>query len=39
VTSGGNHQPILSVRNLEVTFGTQEGEVKAVQGVSFDVFQ
>jgi peptide/nickel transport system ATP-binding protein len=27
------------VRDLHVSFGTQEGEVKAVQGVSFDVFQ
>ena len=39
MTSVDDRQAILSVRNLEVTFGTQEGEVKAVQGVSFDVFQ
>src|SRR5215471_3591571 len=30
-------EPILSVRNLQVTFGLQEGTVKAVDGVSFDV--
>jgi peptide/nickel transport system ATP-binding protein len=30
-------EPILSVRNLHVTFGLQEGTVKAVDGVSFDV--
>ena len=29
--------PLLAVRNLHVTFGLDEGTVKAVDGVSFDV--
>jgi peptide/nickel transport system ATP-binding protein len=29
--------PVLSVRNLTVAFSTREGEVKAVNGVSFDI--
>ena len=30
-------QPLLSIRDLHVGFGTAEGEVQAVRGVSFDV--
>lgn len=29
--------PLLSVRDLNVSFGTREGDVKAVQGMSFEV--
>ena len=32
-----DNAPLLSVRDLNVTFGTQDGDVHAVQGISFDV--
>ncbi|RMF00894.1 MAG: ABC transporter ATP-binding protein [Chloroflexi bacterium] len=32
-----NQQPLLSVRNLKTYFSLDEGQVKAVDGVSFDV--
>jgi oligopeptide/dipeptide ABC transporter ATP-binding protein len=33
-----SHSPLLSVRNLKTYFGLDEGLVKAVDGVSFDVY-
>ncbi len=33
-----NQQPLLSVRNLKTYYHLDEGDVKAVDGVSFDVF-
>jgi len=33
-----NNQPLLSVRNLKTYFELDEGTVKAVDGVSFDVY-
>ncbi len=34
-----NNQPILSVKNLKVSFKTDEGLVHAVRGVSFDLYK
>jgi peptide/nickel transport system ATP-binding protein len=33
-----NFEPLLSVRNLKTHFLTEEGTVKAVDGITFDVF-
>ena len=38
-TEPGGDVPVLSVRNLEVTFPTPDGDVQAVRGVSWDVFE
>ncbi len=37
--TSGSDVPVLSVRNLEVTFPTPDGDVQAVRGVSWDVFE
>ena len=37
MSTSGSSSPILSVRDLAVTFSTREGLVTAVNGVSFDV--
>lgn len=33
------HQPLLSIRDLKVSFSTHLGKICAVSGVSFDLFQ
>ena len=37
-SSASNRSPVLDVTNLETTFATPEGEVKAVSGVNFAVY-
>ena len=37
--NSGGDVPVLSVRNLEVTFPTPDGNVQAVRGVSWDVYE
>ena len=32
-------QPVLSVQDLTVTFASEDGPVKAVDGISFDLFE
>ena len=34
-----SEESLLKIRDLEVSFGTGPSEVKAVQGVSFDIFR
>ena len=36
--SNPENKPLLSVRNLKTYFKLDEGEVKAVDGASFDVY-
>jgi peptide/nickel transport system ATP-binding protein len=36
--AGGPGAPLLSVRDLSVSFSTQHGPIDAVKGISFDVF-
>ena len=36
--SGLNEQPLLSVRNLTIEFSTRHGPVRAVDGISFEVY-
>jgi len=37
LTLEGSNQPVLSVKNLSTSFFLREGEVKAVDGVNFDI--
>ena len=39
LANSGGDVPVLSVRNLEVTFPTPDGDVQAVRGVSWDVYE
>ena len=38
-TPGMSQKPLLEVRNLKTHFRTDDGLVKAVDGVSFDLFE
>jgi len=38
VTEPAAHEPLLAIRDLTVEFGTEDGIVHAVSGVSYDVF-
>ncbi|WP_029042186.1 ABC transporter ATP-binding protein [Cucumibacter marinus] len=38
ITAAHTSEPILSVKNLSTSFFSDRGEVKAVRGVSFDVY-
>ncbi len=35
---GTENKPLLSIKNLKTIFDLEEGSVKAVDGVSFDIF-